>query len=79
MSQKQRLKRLESKTHGQLIAFFALPRGLDNRKQSHEKYPFSLMEYYLSCAYILEEHVFLILKTTDTNFMKYCLLLRSIS
>jgi hypothetical protein len=33
MSQKQRLKRLESKTHGQLIAFFTLPRGLDNRKE----------------------------------------------
>jgi hypothetical protein len=33
MSQKQRLKRLESKTHGQLIAFFILPRGLDNRKE----------------------------------------------
>lgn len=26
----------------------------------HEQYPFSLMEYYLSCAYILLEHVFLI-------------------
>lgn len=33
MSQKQRLKRLESKTHGQLIAFFILPCGLDNRKE----------------------------------------------
>lgn len=33
MSQKQRLKRLESKTHGQLIAFFTLPRAIDNRKQ----------------------------------------------
>jgi hypothetical protein len=33
MSQKQRLKRLESKTHGQLIAFFTLPRKLDNRKE----------------------------------------------
>ena len=27
---------------------------------AYEKYPFSLMEYYLSCAYILLEHVFLI-------------------
>lgn len=26
----------------------------------HEQYSFSLMEYYLSCAYILLEHVFLI-------------------
>ena len=32
MSQKQRLKRLESKTHGQLIAFFTLPHSLNNRK-----------------------------------------------
>lgn len=37
MSQKQRLKRLESKTHGQLIAFFTLPRALDNRKQIESK------------------------------------------
>jgi len=29
MSQKQRLKRLKSKTHGQLIAFFTLPLGKD--------------------------------------------------
>lgn len=27
---------------------------------SHEQYSFSLMEYYLSCAYILLEHVFLV-------------------
>lgn len=33
MSQKQRLKQLEKKTHGQFLAFFALPRGLCNRKE----------------------------------------------
>jgi hypothetical protein len=33
MSQKQRLRTLENKTHGKQIAFFTLPRGLDNRKE----------------------------------------------
>jgi hypothetical protein len=33
MSQKQRLKQLEKKTHGQFLAFFVLPRGLRNRKE----------------------------------------------
>ncbi len=33
MSQKQRLKQLEKKTHGQFLAFFVVPRGLDNRKE----------------------------------------------
>lgn len=33
MSQKQRLRRLERKTHAQLLAFFFLPRGFDNRKE----------------------------------------------
>jgi len=33
MSQTQRLKQLEKKTHGQFLAFFALPRDLCNRKE----------------------------------------------
>lgn len=33
MSQKQRLRKLEKKAHGQLLAFFTLPPGLDNRKE----------------------------------------------
>jgi hypothetical protein len=33
MSQKQRLKQLEKKAHGQFLAFFVLPRGLSNRKE----------------------------------------------
>lgn len=33
MSQKQRLRQLEKKAHGQLLAFFVLPRGLCNRKE----------------------------------------------
>lgn len=33
MSQKQRLKQLEKKSNGQFLAFFALPRGLCNRKE----------------------------------------------
>lgn len=33
MSQMQRLRKLESKTHDRLLAFFALPRRLDNRKE----------------------------------------------
>lgn len=33
MSRKQRLKQLEKKAHGQFLAFFALPRGLCNRKE----------------------------------------------
>ncbi len=33
MSQKQRLKQLEKKSNSQFLAFFALPRGLCNRKE----------------------------------------------
>lgn len=33
MSQKQRLKQLEKKAHGQFLAFFVLPRGIRNRKE----------------------------------------------
>lgn len=33
MSQKQRLKQLEKKANSQFLAFFALPRGLCNRKE----------------------------------------------
>lgn len=33
MSQKQRLRRLENKTHDRRLAFFTLPSRLDNRKE----------------------------------------------